>query len=154
MVADDAFSPYLIHAGAQDWQHAAWCGPFYPGDLPADWQLPYYGARFQTVYLPAARWQAASAAEWAQWLDDTQPGFVFLLEQGSGEAPASSRVIVATPDWAAAHIWWLDDAPDLRALARRVTDRAASGEAVFAVSRQGNLDLLEQVNTLRQVLGY
>ena len=102
----------------------------------------------------SARWQAASADEWARWLDDTQPGFLFLLEAGGSEMPACSRVIEVTPDWAAAHVWWLDEAPDLRALASRASEQAASGESLFVISRKGNLDLLEQVNTLRQVLGY
>lgn len=147
-------SSFLIHAGAEDWLHPAWRDHFYPAGLPDDWLLSYYNTRFQMVYLSAARWQAASPAEWAQWLDDTQPGFHFLLAEGAGVFPASPRVIVATPEWEAAHVWWLDDAPDLRALARRAAEQAAAGEAFYVISRQGNLGLLEQVNTLRQVLGY
>jgi hypothetical protein len=145
---------FLIHAGAEDWLHPAWRDHFYPAGLPDDWLLSYYNTQFQAVYLSAARWQAASPAEWAQWLDDTQPGFHFLLAEGAGVFPASPRVIVATPEWEAAHVWWLDDAPDLRALARRAAEQAAAGEAFYVISRQGNLGLLEQVNTLRQVLGY
>jgi len=147
-------SPFLIHVGAEDWLHPAWRDHFYPAGLPGDWLLSYYNTQFQTVYLSAARWQAASAAEWAQWLDETQPGFHFLLEPGAGVFPASPRVIVVTPDWAAAHVWWLDDAPDLRALARRAAEQAAAGEALYVISRQGNVELLTQINTLRQVLGY
>ena len=147
-------APFLIHTGAADWLHPAWRGHFYPADLPGDWLLSYYNTRFQAVYLPAARWQAASSAEWAQWLDDTQPGFVFLLEPGAGAPPDSPRVIVATPDWVASRVWWLDDAPDLRALARRAAEQAAAGEALYVISRQGNLGWLEQVNSLRQVMGY
>jgi len=147
-------APFLIHTGAADWLHPAWRGHFYPNDLPDGWWLSYYNTQFQAVYLSAARWQAASPADWAQWLDETQPGFHFLLAAGAVAPPASPRVIVATPDWEAAHVWWLDDAPDLRALARRAADQAAAGEALYVISRQGNLGWLEQVNTLRQVLGY
>jgi hypothetical protein len=154
MVTDAAADTYLICTGAEDWLHPDWRGGFYPEDLPDDWLLPYYNTRFQAVYLPVARWQAASADDWARWLDDTQPGFRFLLEAEGGEIPVHPRVIEVTPDWAAAHVWWLDEAPDLRALAHRASEQAAAGETLFVISRQGNLDLLEQVNTLRQVLGY
>jgi hypothetical protein len=154
MRAEQAPVSRLICTGAEDWRHPAWRGGFYPEDLPADWELSYYNTQFQAVYLSAARWQAASAADWTRWLEDTQPGFRFLLEAGAGVIPAHPRVIAVTPDWAAAHVWWLDEAPDLRALARRASAHAASGEALFVISRQGNLGLLEQVDTLRQVLGY
>jgi hypothetical protein len=63
-------------------------------------------------------------------------------------------VIEATPEWSAAHLWWIDTSPDLRELARYASARAASGEPFFVISRSGNLDKLEQVATLSQVLGY
>ncbi len=144
----------LINLGAEDWLHPAWRDHFYPAGLPDDWLLSYYNTQFQVVYLSAARWQAASTTEWAQWLDDTQPGFRFLLEPGTVPPPCDARVIEATPDWCAAHLWWIDASPDLRELARYASARAASGEPFFVISRSGNLDLLEQVATLSQVLGF
>ncbi|PKO59473.1 MAG: hypothetical protein CVU23_14110, partial [Betaproteobacteria bacterium HGW-Betaproteobacteria-17] len=62
--------------------------------------------------------------------------------------------LLATPAWQAQHVWWLDEAPDLRALAQRITQQAATGEPLFVFSRSGNAGLLEQANTLRQVMGY
>jgi len=56
--------------------------------------------------------EAASAAEWAQWLDDTQPGFRFLLEPGTAVPPRDERVIEVTPEWSAQSLWWLDTSPD------------------------------------------
>ncbi len=151
----EAQSPaFLIYAGAQGWLHPHWRGSFYPDDLPDDWQLSYYNTRLQTVYLPCADWQSASAAEWARWLDDTQPGFHFLLQPGALAPPDHPRVIVAAPAWAAAHLWWLDEAPDVRALAQRALAQAAAGQPLYAISRRGDAGLLEQVNVLRQVLGY
>jgi hypothetical protein len=144
----------LICIGAEDWLHPAWRELFYPAGLPDDWLLSYYNTRFKAVYLPAARWQAASAADWSQWLEDTQPGFRFLLEPGSVSPPSDARVIEATPDWCAANLWWIDAAPDLRELGRYASSRAASGEPIFVISRSGDLDKLEQVVTLSQVLGY
>jgi hypothetical protein len=145
----------LVFVGAVNWEHPAWRGAFYPEGLPEDWLLSYYNTQFQAVYLPAAVWQAASEATWAQWLDDTQDGFRFVLEAGDAAAahPATSRVLLATPAWTAAHVWWLDEAPDMRALAQRITLQAASCEPLFVFSRSGHLARLEQANTLKQIMG-
>ncbi|HEX7970923.1 MAG TPA: hypothetical protein VF501_01685 [Thiobacillus sp.] len=146
----------LVLVGAVHWDHPEWRGDWYPDGLPEDWLLSYYNTQFQVVYLPAAIWQAASDATWAHWLDDTRDEFYFVLEPGdtASARPVSGRVLLATPAWAAAHVWWLDDAPDLRALAQRIAQQAASGEPLFVFSRSGNLGQLEQVRTLKQVLGY
>jgi len=145
----------LAFVGAMNWDHPAWRGSFYPEDLPEDWLLSYYNTQFQAVYLPAHVWHAASEATWAQWLDETQDGFRFVLEAGESArgGPASERVLLATPAWAAVHVWWLDEAPDMRALAQRITQHAASGEPLFVFSRSGHLDRLEQANTLKQIMG-
>lgn len=149
-------APSLVRVGAAGWLHPAWRNGFYPDGLPDDWLLSYYNTQFQAVYVPAAVWQAASEATWAQWLDDTQDGFYFVLEPGDAPPahPASPRVLLASPAWEAAHVWWLDEAPDLRRLAQRITQQAATGEPLFVFSRSGNLALLEQASTLRQVMGY
>jgi hypothetical protein len=146
----------LVLAGAVNWAHSAWQGGFYPDDLPDDWLLPYYNTQFQAVYLPGQTWQGISSATWKQWLEDTQPGFYFVLEpaQDTRAKPASERVLLATPEWTAAHVWWLDEAPDLRALAQRITRQAATGEPLFVFSRSGDLALLRQVDALKQVMGY
>ena len=146
----------LVRVGAVHWDHAAWRGRLYPDGLPEDWLLSYYNTQFQAVYLPAAVWQAASDSTWAQWLDDTRDEFYFVLEPADAATarPVSDRVVLATPAWAAAHLWWLDDAPELRALAQRIAQHAASGEPLFVFSRSGNLDQLERVQTLKQVIGY
>jgi hypothetical protein len=146
----------LVLVGAVGWSNPAWRGTFYPDGLPDDWLLSYYNTQFQAVYLPAAVWQAASAETWQQWLDDTQARFVFVLEPGASGAafPMSPRVLLTTPAWTERHLWWLDEAPDLRALAGWITQRAAAGEPLFVFSRRGDLGLLQQVNTLKQVMGY
>ena len=146
----------LVLVGASGWQQPAWRGGLYPDDLPDDWLLSYYNTQFQAVYLPATVWQGASSATWAQWLYDTRDDFYFVLEPGEAVSakPASPRVLLATPGWEAQHVWWLDEAPDLRALAQRIAQQAATGEPLFVFSRSGNAGLLEQANTLRQVMGY
>jgi hypothetical protein len=146
----------LVLVGARGWQHSAWRGGFYPADLPDDWTLSYYSTQFQAVYLPAPVWQAASEDTWAGWLHDTHDGFHFVLEarEAAPAQPVSGRVLLATPAWQAQHVWWLDEAPDLRQLAQRITQHAASGEPLYVLSRSGDLGLLEQVRTLKQVMGY
>ena len=146
----------LVLVGAVNWDRPGWRGSFYPEDLPDDWLLSYYNTQFQAVYLPAAVWQTASDADWAQWLQDTQDGFCFVLEPGGAVAalPASPRILPATQAWSAEHLWWLDEAPDLRILAQRITQQATTGEPLFVFSRRGDLALLERVNSLKQVMGY
>lgn len=146
----------LVLVGAVNWTHPAWRGGFYPDDLPDDWLLPYYNTQFQTVYLPASIWQAASGTTWAQWLEETLSGFHFVLEPPSAlpAHPVSERVLLASPEWAAAHVWWVDEAPDLRALAQRIGQQAETGEPLFVFSRSGDLALMERVNALKQVMGY
>ena len=146
----------LVLVGAVNWVHPAWFGSFYPDDLPDDWLLSYYNTQFQAVYLPFSVWQAASGATWAQWLRDTRPDFVFILEAGDPVCvkPASERVFLAVPEWEADHVWWLDEVPDMRALSQFIASQAALGESLFVFSRKGDLALLDQVNTLKQVMGY
>lgn len=149
-------SSALVLVGAMNWNRPDWRGSFYPEDLPDDWMLSYYNTQFQAVYLPAVIWQAASDAIWAQWLGDTQDGFCFVLEPGDAGAvpPVSPRVLLATPAWTAAHVWWLDQAPDLRALAQRIAQQATTGAPLFVFSLTGDLVQLERANNLKQVMGY
>jgi hypothetical protein len=146
----------VVFVGAVGWEHPAWHGSFYPDDLPEDWLLSYYNTQFQAVYLPASAWVDVPESTWIQWLNDTQDGFCFVLESDASAAikPVSERILLATPEWAAAHVWWLDEAPDMRALAQRITRQAAIGEPLFVFSRNADIGLLQQVNSLRQVMGY
>jgi len=149
-------SSQLVFIGAVNWTHPAWNGGFYPDDLPDDWLLSYYNTQFHAVYLPNSVWQTVPESTWLEWLNETHEGFVFVLEPGSPGyvEPASERVLLAPPAWVADHVWWLDDHPDLRALAQRISQHALTGEPLFAFSRSGNLALMEEANTLRQVMGY
>lgn len=144
----------LVFVGTAGWEYPGWHNGFYPDGLPEDWRLSYYNTQFQAVYLPAAVWQAASEAAWAQWLNDTRDDFHFVLEAGNAHAhPLSNRIVSATPAWEAEHVWWLDEDPDMRRLAQRIGRQAQSGEPLFVFSRSGNLGLLEQARSLKQVMG-
>lgn len=67
-----------ILIGTEGWRHAAWRGGFYPAELPAEWEFCYYSNRLRAVWLPAAA-ADADAAEIAEWLRDSDPGFRFVL---------------------------------------------------------------------------
>jgi hypothetical protein len=145
----------VVYIGAVNWDHAAWHGAFYPDDLPEDWLLSYYNTQFDAVYLPASIWQGVSEPTWAHWLNDTQDRFCFVLEAAGSATlkPVSDRVLLATPEWEADHVWWLDEAPDLRALAQRITRQASAGEPLFVFSRRADIGLLQQASDLKQVMG-
>ncbi|KAB2322351.1 hypothetical protein F8A86_03685 [Betaproteobacteria bacterium SCN1] len=148
-------SNVLIHLGAEDWMHAAWRGRFYPDDLPDEWLLSYYNTQFKTVFLSSRKGGAAGTQDWSNWLSDTLEDFVFIVENSDGlQVPSSDRILVASPDWLVRHVYWLDDAPDLRALARRIAEHAATGVSLFVISREGGLDALQRAQTLREVMGY
>ncbi len=145
-----------VLVGGVSWTYSEWQGRFYPADLPDDWVLSYYNTQFQAVFMPKTIWQTVSERSWLEWLNDTQEGFYFVLES-AGEAigiPSSERVLRASPAWITEHVWWLDDAPDLRALAQRITRQVSAGKPLFVFSRSGDLGLMQQVNQLKQVMGY
>lgn len=146
----------LVLVGGVSWTNPRWHGSFYPDDLPDDWMLSYYNTQFQAVFLPRSIWQTVSESSWLEWLNDTQDGFYFVLESADEGAalPASERLLRASPAWINDHVWWLDEAPDLRALAQRITRQVGAGEPLFVFSRSGDLGLMQQVNLLKQVMGY
>ncbi len=65
---------------AHGWWHPDWVGPFYPDDMPEEWQLTYYANFFHTVVIPAAAWGDDPAAQAAQWREDVHDKFVFVAE--------------------------------------------------------------------------
>jgi len=66
--------------GACGWEHAGWQDVFYPDDLPPDWRLSYYGNEFGAVLVPAEYWAHGSSQGVAQWSEDTDESFRFVLE--------------------------------------------------------------------------
>lgn len=80
-----------ILIGTEGWRHAAWRGSFYPEELPADWEFCYYSNRLRAVWLPAEAFAQATAADIAEWLRDSDPGFRFVLGvAGSSAGEAAS----------------------------------------------------------------
>ena len=65
---------------ARGWDHDAWCGPFFPPDLPRDWRLAFYANHFRSVLVPGRQLLRAESADLARWYEDTHEQFRFFLE--------------------------------------------------------------------------
>ena len=69
--------PILI--GTRGWNHVSG-GDFYPPELPDDWRFCYYSNNLRSVLVPQENWDAVQRADVAQWLEDSDPAFRFVLE--------------------------------------------------------------------------
>jgi len=69
--------PLMI--GTRGWNHASG-GDFYPPELPDDWRFCYYSNNLRSVLVPQETWDSAQRADVAQWLEDSDPEFRFVLE--------------------------------------------------------------------------
>jgi len=69
--------PILI--GTRGWNHVSG-GDFYPAELPDDWRFCFYSNNLRSVLVPQETWDSAQRADVAQWLDDSDPAFRFVIE--------------------------------------------------------------------------
>jgi len=69
--------PLMI--GTRGWNHASG-GDFYPAELPDDWRFCYYSNNLRSVLVPQETWDSVQRADVAQWLEDSDPAFRFVLE--------------------------------------------------------------------------
>lgn len=69
--------PLLI--GTRGWNHASG-GDFYPAELPDDWRFCYYSNNLRSVLVPQETWDSAQRADVAQWQEDSDPAFRFVIE--------------------------------------------------------------------------
>lgn len=120
---------YMVYLGTRDWRHPEWVGPFYPPDMPEDWQLAYYAGQFSCVWLEEAVPDA--------WREEAPAGFRFLT---AAAPPEPDRVL------------WFDKNSDLRALTGRV-NAAAQDPPLYLISRDNDLAGVERVRTLLGLLG-
>src|SRR4030067_3666465 len=84
--------PVMI--GTRGWNHVSG-GVFYPAELPDDWRFCFYSNSLRSVLGPQETWDAAQRADVAQWQEDSDPEFRFVVElpamlglpltQGKGE---------------------------------------------------------------------
>ena len=152
---------YRCNLGAIGWEHDAWCGVFYPDDMPSEWRLSFYNTEFECTYLPYAVWSRAAPEALQQWREDTLARFRFLLEPAPSEAVADDAARLAVLGekaiLASAHdgpvILWLEPNADIKQLAQTVQARALEAP-VYIISVSANYAQLEQARTLLEVLGY
>jgi uncharacterized protein YecE (DUF72 family) len=69
--------PLMI--GTRGWNHVSG-GDFYPPELPDDWRFCFYSNNLRSVLVPLETWDIARRADVAQWLEDSDPVFRFVLE--------------------------------------------------------------------------
>jgi len=69
--------PLMI--GTRGWNHTSG-GDFYPSELPEDWRFCFYSNNLRSVLVPQELWVETKRADVAQWLEDSDPAFRFVLE--------------------------------------------------------------------------
>lgn len=88
--------PLMI--GTRGWNHVSG-GDFYPAELPDDWRFCFYSNNLRSVLVPQETWDSAQHADVAQWLEDSDPAFRFVIELpatiGSPLTPGKREQVLA-----------------------------------------------------------
>ena len=71
-----------IRIGVSGWRYAPWRGVFYPTGLAQRSELRYAAAIFPTIEINGSFYSLQRPENYAQWRDDTPPGFVFAVKGG------------------------------------------------------------------------
>ena len=69
-----------IRIGIGGWTYAPWRHTFYPPGLVTRRELEYASRRFSTIEVNGTFYGARRASEYAQWREQTPPGFVFSVK--------------------------------------------------------------------------
>lgn len=69
-----------IRVGIGGWTYAPWRHTFYPEGLVTRRELEYASRRFSTIEINGTFYGARRPAEYAQWREQTPPGFVFSVK--------------------------------------------------------------------------
>jgi hypothetical protein len=82
-------------AAVHDEASPAWRA-FYPGDLPEDWRLAYYGHYWKDLLIPSGAWEGFTAdSGWIGELPDAMRLYFELPEGLSEAAGACARLVAA-----------------------------------------------------------
>lgn len=155
---------YQAYVGARGWEHAQWAGIFYPEDLPPEWHLTFYNNLFNCAYLSYSEWGQRDLAQLRQWVEDTHPGFRFVLQANPAGETAQDRerlkaleprlgLVVADVETARGALCWVGANPDLKVLAARVQGLVRLHPPVYLISREPDLATLDQLKNLLEVMG-
>ncbi|NWG86340.1 MAG: DUF72 domain-containing protein [Hydrogenophilaceae bacterium] len=149
---------YAVYLGAAGWDHPSWQGAFYPEEMPAEWRLAFYNTLYRCVYLERAAWADLASEIWAQWAQETQEDFRFILEasESGGRDAAAAEAFggraVLVDSATDARLLWFDAATALRPLADRL--RSQWGQApVYLISRDADLSRLAEVRAMLDLMG-
>src|SRR5438045_9740476 len=69
-----------LYAGTSGFAYTAWKPGFYPAKLPSKQFLNHYAQRLNCVEINYTFRRLPSASTLANWVEQTQPGFVFAVK--------------------------------------------------------------------------
>jgi len=147
----------LFYIGSAGWEHPQWEGGFYPDELPPEWRLTFYNTAFPCVYLAYEEWSGRDPQTLRAWVEDTLERFRFVLEPNpAGLSDGDkARLEVLAPRIAPTYgqVVWLEGKPDLKRLAGKLTGFAGCTGPVYLISRDHDLDAMNQAKTLLEIMG-
>lgn len=79
--------------GTYGYDCAEWNTTYYPEMLPHDWRFCFFSNQFRAVLIPGEVLRNIDAATIAQWREDSDPKFRFVLEVGADQAPEIERLM-------------------------------------------------------------
>ena len=161
---------YQCYVGSVGWEHAAWQAMFYPEDLPPEWHLTFYNNHFSCVYLPYAEWSSRTIAELSAWCNDVMAHFRFVLEiNPNGLDSVDKEKLTALSSHLGllvdafgkvvpenelkGEILWLAPQPDYKELARLLQLYTQQGAQVFLISREHDLNVMNEAQRLLEIMG-
>jgi uncharacterized protein YecE (DUF72 family) len=71
-----------IRVGISGWRYEPWRGVFYPPTLAQRNELAYASRRLSTIEINGSFYSLQRPEYYAQWRDETPPGFVFAVKGG------------------------------------------------------------------------
>jgi uncharacterized protein YecE (DUF72 family) len=83
----------MVRVGTSGFRYKDWSGVFYPDDLPADEQLPYYADRFNTLELNFTYYGIPRPKTIERMLDRTPQGFTFWVKANEATTHKQDRSV-------------------------------------------------------------
>src|SRR5918994_8018838 len=71
-----------IRIGVSGWRYTPWRGNFYPKKLAQARELEYASRAFPSIELNGSFYSLQRPSSYAQWAQQTPPGFVFAVKGG------------------------------------------------------------------------
>jgi uncharacterized protein YecE (DUF72 family) len=69
-----------VRIGISGWRYEPWRGIFYPGDLPQRNELAFASRMLPTIEINGSFYSLQRPESYAEWYEETPPGFVFALK--------------------------------------------------------------------------